>query len=470
MPLFLWNKTSTCIKIESKRMLKSFLNLFLCLVFALGAVLAKAQQPAEITVSLINASTQEAIPGAYLSILPSQTKGEISNSKGKCTFKVSTDELCLRISNIQFNDTTVCVSNIVKGEKRSITIKLTESQVNLPDAEVFAGPDTVFGHDLYHVADYMLGRNQLYLLVYEHEKMLKKASEQKEDQYNGCRVILQKEGKTKSVVTRSVCYGFYDQFPGQCILNTQEGKFWVLETEEDLVLQPIDPQEFKTNIAPIVDTLGSKIFASTFFENYPAFDYLHFSMTDTASQILVSIENEWMMEQFRSEYKWLSGRGKLEAFRTEQRTGIDKEVVGGFMSGFSETVYYEPLYAPLFASQDQVYIFDHYRDVLYRVDQNAVIQDSIPISYHKERESRFWQEQIIFDPIQERCFAVYERLGNAYLKQINLETGALGEAIQLTYRYPERINVYNGEVYYLYRPFESPQKKFLYREVLDTSR
>jgi len=193
-------------------------------------------------------------------------------------------------------------------------------------------------------------------------------------------------------------------------------------------------------------------------------------MTDTASQVLVSIQNDWMMEQFRSEYKWLSGRGKLEAYRTELRTGVDKEVVGGFMSGFTESMYFEPLYAPLFASQDQVYIFDHYRDVLYRVDENAVIQDSVPIAYHKEKEARFWQEQIVFDPIQERCYAVYERLGKSYLKQINLETGSMGEPIELTFRYPERINVHNDEVYYLYRPFESSQKKYLYREVIDTSR
>jgi hypothetical protein len=34
----------------------------------------------------------------------------------------------------------------------------------------------------------------------------------------------------------------------------------------------------------------------------------------------------------------------------------------------------------------------------------------------------------------------------------------------LTYRYPERTQVFNGSVYYVYRPFESLQKRSIYRE------
>ena len=63
-------------------------------------------------------------------------------------------------------------------------------------------------------------------------------------------------------------------------------------------------------------------------------------------------------------------------------------------------------------------------------------------------------------------YTVYERLGKTYLKHINLGAGETGEPLELRFRYPENINVYNGEVYYLYRPFEFPQKKFLYQEII----
>lgn len=442
----------------------------LLLCFSLIAPFAGEAQSSRIEVTLLDAENNRPVIGAYLGIAPALTSGEITDINGVAKFVTRDAKLCLQISHIQYKDTLVCVGGIAPGELRNVRIALTPNQIWLPTASITGELDTVFGHDLYHVADYIVSRDKLYLLVYESEKLFKKAGEQKRDLYDGCRVLLMDNRslnrETKSVVVRETCSRFYDQYPGQCILETREGYAYVLEAQEELFLRDLSRDEFKKNIAPVIDTLGNEIFASTYFKDYPAFDYIHFAMTDTVAQTLVSIEDNYLMEQFRSEYKWLSGRGKLEAYRTELRTGIDKEVVGGFMSGFSSSMYYEPLYAPLFASNNQVYIFDHYGDMIYKVNDQAEIQDSIPIKYHTEKESRFWKNQIVFDPILEMGYAVYERLGKTYLKEINLETGETGEPLELTFRYPENINVYNGEVYYLYRPFESPQKKFLYREVI----
>ena len=35
---------------------------------------------------------------------------------------------------------------------------------------------------------------------------------------------------------------------------------------------------------------------------------------------------------------------------------------------------------------------------------------------------------------------------------------------RITYEYPEKLQVYGGYAYYIYRPFESLQKKSIYRE------
>ncbi|MDG1779884.1 MAG: hypothetical protein P8H59_02955 [Flavobacteriales bacterium] len=448
-------------------------KIIILLSIALAPIVAQSQS-SRIEVTLLDASNDRPVIGAYLGIAPALTSGEITDINGIANFTTRDFKICLQISHIQYKDTLVCIESIAPGENRSVSIKLSQNQTWLPTASITGEVDTVFGHDLFHVADYIVSRDKLYLLVYENEKMFKKAGEQNRDLYDGCRVLLMDNRsiskESKSVVVRETSSRFYDQYPGQCILETREGYAYVLEAEEELFLRDLSREEFKKNIAPVIDTLGNEVFASTYFKDYPAFDYIHFAMTDTVAQTLVSIEDNYLMEQFRSEYKWLSGRGKLEAYRTELRTGIDKEVVGGFMSGFSSSMYYEPLYAPLFASKNQVYIFDHYGDMIYRVNDQAEIQDSIPITYHTEKESRFWKNQIVFDQVLEMGYAVYERLGKTYLKEINLSTGETGEPIELSFRYPENINVYNGEVYYLYRPFESPQKKFLYREVIASPR
>jgi uncharacterized secreted protein with C-terminal beta-propeller domain len=52
------------------------------------------------------------------------------------------------------------------------------------------------------------------------------------------------------------------------------------------------------------------------------------------------------------------------------------------------------------------------------------------------------------------------------LHRINLATGKAEEAISLVYDYPSSIQIRNEEVYYTYRPFESSQKKYLYKELI----
>ena len=63
-------------------------------------------------------------------------------------------------------------------------------------------------------------------------------------------------------------------------------------------------------------------------------------------------------------------------------------------------------------------------------------------------------------------YAVYERAGISYLGLLNISTGEISEKAKLNFKYIDQIKVYNNEVYYVYRPFESAQKRYLYKERL----
>ena len=58
----------------------------------------------------------------------------------------------------------------------------------------------------------------------------------------------------------------------------------------------------------------------------------------------------------------------------------------------------------------------------------------------------------------------FKRNGWNYLKRIDLETGDVDLNFKLYHKYTENIRVRDGWAYYVYRPFESSQKKFLYKE------
>ena len=217
-------------------------------------------------------------------------------------------------------------------------------------------------------------------------------------------------------------------------------------------------------IRPIVDSIGSQVFVTNYAEDFPAFEYYVHDKTDSSYQTLRYVVDKPLMELFRSEYKYLSGRGKLEAFRHEMKTGIDKEIVAAYMTGFANSLYYEELYAPLYVVDDTVMVFDHYSDQIYKYISPDQLADSVSIDYHKPKKRKEWQKEILRDFASSTMFGLFKRNGYCYLKQIDVHSGEAVSSFKLLHRYVEHIRVRDGWAYYVYRPFESSQKKYLYKE------
>jgi beta-galactosidase beta subunit len=62
---------------------------------------------------------------------------------------------------------------------------------------------------------------------------------------------------------------------------------------------------------------------------------------------------------------------------------------------------------------------------------------------------------------------MFQKNGYTYLREIDRTTGVVKKSFKLHFKYVDRIQIIDGQVYYVYRPFESTQKKFIYRENID---
>jgi hypothetical protein len=188
------------------------------------------------------------------------------------------------------------------------------------------------------------------------------------------------------------------------------------------------------------------------------------SANDSVAKTIHAVEDKFMMELYRSEYKYVPAQEKLWAARQEQKTGIDKEVWIGAVY-FTQSLYYKSVYAPMAIFKDTAFILDHYSDVLYKVScYDDVKSDSVNIRYHHAMGKDKWKQPLVFDRMQHRVYALFQNTGNLYLRNVNTNDGKIESTFKLYYRYVENIKVRNGYVYYIYRPFESSQKKFIYRE------
>jgi len=354
-----------------------------------------------------------------------------------------------KIGNVKNGDTI-----LVDVELNPITSRTLREVVVRPPGT----PDTVFNSEELSVADFeVLHDGRLVLLVYP--KQLKKGSELL--LYDGYQVI-------SSFDIPDVAEEIFRDFRGNAQVICKENVFG-LELENDKVnIVQLPKDYFMSYIAPIIDTSTTKMFFSNFNKDYPAFDYFAYDQLDSAYKKIVKIEDELMMELYRSEYKWVDVRTKLWAKQKEIETGIDAEIWVG-ANYFTQSIYYKELYAPMFVKNDSIFVFNYYKDQLMIFDKNGEALDSLAIYHHYNPKLTGWQKKIIQDRYTGNIYAIFDKDGYSSVGLIDLSNGEISEKVKLSFRYVEKIRIHNNYIYYVYRPFESAQRKFLYRERLPYS-
>jgi len=383
----------------------------------------------------------------------------ITNEKGEYLFEIERSKLdSIVFKHYGFDTKTIYVStkekNNIKKNTLIINVTLNYHQFNV--VEISVKPEEVFGSIEYSVADYEVYKNEkLVLLTYE--KNQKKGSV--------IRLVDENKKELDAFYFKEETIELKRDFTGNIHLITKNNVYWLKISNNTFnVFQEDKPFYFKY-VAPIIDTLNDRIYYSNYSDIFPAFNYLEFNKTDSVYKTMIAVIDEPMMEQYRAEFKFVDARTQLWAHRKELDTGIDKEIWVGAAS-FTNSLYYEPLYAPLFVLNDSVFIFDHYKNKLFKYTPTQGTIDSVSISYHLKSKKSGWEQPLIQDKITGKIYALFMRGGYTYLSLINSNTGKVSKTFKLFYKYVEKIQIINNEVYYIYRPFESIQKKYIYKEKL----
>lgn len=318
-------------------------------------------------------------------------------------------------------------------------------------------PDTLHGDPTYSISDFAYDADD-HLVLLTYEKTLRRGS--------SLRLVGDSSEIVDVYLLEEESVELKNDFRNNIHLITDAHIYLVRVEEEKLVLYLEDREHYLKNIAPIVDTLGDKVYYSSYSDLYPAFDYFEYDVTDSSHTKLIYIEDSFIMPFYRAEFKYLPQRTKLELHRKEKETGIDKEIWAGALY-FTKSMYYDPIYAPLFrTAEDSIMVFDHYKNRMFKYSPRGGFTDSVRISYHQDARKSGWAQPLIQDEKTLQVYAVFERSGSTYLREINLEDGRIRRSFKLHHKYVEEMQIRNGEVQYIYRPFESPQKKFLYSERL----
>ncbi|MFT5822445.1 MAG: hypothetical protein ACI8ZM_003701 [Crocinitomix sp.] len=318
-------------------------------------------------------------------------------------------------------------------------------------------PDTLFGTQEYSVSDFEFDKSgQLILLTYE--KNLGKGAV--------LRLLDTNQTVIDSYYVQGDAVELRTDFRKNTHLITEEKVFLVDVVNNRMKVYLEDRDYYFKYIAPLIDTIGQNIYFSNYSDVYPAFDYLEFNRVDSSYTTLKTMQDTLMMELYRAEFKYVDVRTKIWAHDKQLETGIDKEIWVG-ATVFTNSLYYEPLYAPLFkVGEDSIYVFDHYKNLMFKYTPEKGFVDSVRISYHRNERKSGWEQPLIQDRTKRNIYATFQRNGYSYLSEIDRKTGNVLKSFRLHFKYVEHIKIVNGYVYYIYRPYESVQKKYIYRERL----
>ena len=261
---------------------------------------------------------------------------------------------------------------------------------------------------------------------------------------------------------------FYRDYMGYTNLICKNYIYRINLYHDRFVLIRLSIEDVNSFIKPILDTINGKIIFSDFWKDYPLFNYYSYNEKDSAKLCLHTVVDKDLMHAYNFEYYSLMPKEKLAARRLAMELKTDKHIAASLMSGFTKSMFYEPLFAPLYIIKDTICVFDHYKDKLYHLNKSGIKIDSISINYNHPKNWKEWKNKMLKDDIENVVYAVYDKNGHKYLKRISSQNGKDQGKYTLQFHSADKIKIHDGYAYYIYRPFESTQEKFFYRELIFT--
>lgn len=340
--------------------------------------------------------------------------------------------------------------------KLSISLKKEEYLLKEFNISAKQKPDTVFGSQRFSILDFDFYEDNYFLLT-ENKKTnahsIKLADETQSILHS--LAIPEDAGKIKEL---------YRDFMGYTNIMAEKKIYRILVRNDKLVLASLPVEDYNALVKPVIDTINSQLLFSNFSKDYPLFNYFSYNYSDSTKKEIHTIEDEELMHAYRFEYYSLKPKDKLLARNVAQEYGVDKHIAAAMISGFTQSMYYTPLFAPLYIVSDTICVFDHYKNSLFHYDKNGNKLDSVNITYHHPKNWKEWKNKMVKDLTEDKIYAVYDNSGHRYIKKINSNTGRDEGKYSIIHYSADKIRIRDGFIYYVYRPFQSLQEKYLYKE------
>ncbi len=391
----------------------------------------------------------------------------VTDDEGRFTIEGRNAGALLEVTHVAYRTQRIAYPGAKGLEAGRWVVWLGARTILLAPAEVRRpAPEVVFQRNDLHAADLFVNNDGLWVLAYERPRMLRAEGEQGREILRDVRLVLLDtlHAELASVPMPEDVLGLYHDLRDMPIVRGASQAYGVSYHTPRVDLVPFPLEKLDRAVLPWTDSIPGWVLGTSKDDVQPRVDHVGLEPRTDSSALVATVIDSFMMTMFRSEYKYLSGRDKVVAMDLARELRTDPEVVAGYMAGFDRNIWFRPVYAPLFVVGDTIVVFDHYRGRLRKYDRAFKPCGEVPIVHHLARAGRDWKGRILQDGRTGELYAEYQRYGQGWVQRIDPHTGSPGAITRLTYKYPGKVQVFGGGVYYIHRPQGSLQKRTLYRE------
>jgi hypothetical protein len=252
------------------------------------------------------------------------------------------------------------------------------------------------------------------------------------------------------------------------IVNEEGGK---LSYEES------DLKEFRTNVVPYTVAFSKSAFSVKIVREIPQVVHYCYHTDIKSHAVIRTAQNRSYFSKTFLDYTMLDQDQRLRAISLSEAQGFDKKLYAGYIRArdrepnFRSQQPYStgvdrdlrPPYTPVYKKEDSVLILDAMNQWIYHHNQDGEALDSV---YFQIDLPGFELWRIEQDRVSEKLYTIHKKQGVYFIRELDPYTGAFSVAMKVAYPFPEKLKIYNGNVFYL-RHDADEQFKHRYKESLD---
>lgn len=387
--------------------------LSICTLFALG-------QTQTITGRITDSVSKEAIANVNISVVGT-SYGCASDSLGYFTLRVPDLPAKISFSHIFYKQKNIVVNR--PGNIRRVSLSpriymlgdaVVKPVVNLTESLIFDIVDYAFAGDSILMSGY----------CYKFPK-----------EKNPWLIAISPEGDTLSKQVIGVEGRFYRDCMDNLHYLTEKTAFQ-LHWEEDHYefVHSENLKRFEEVMYPCKFETENQLIFQYYQGHNQMINYYAINKDSKEADAIINVEDPVGLTM-------LADRARFHSMGNSQPTAADLR--------FEEMCFFDSIYSPIFHVDDSVYFFNLINDELIVYDENFNKARDIACAPHHSRD---FTENIIVDHVAGRVFAMYERSGLHYIREIDLITGELTNSYKIPeYQWINKISINNNRLYFLYR-------------------